>query len=380
VVNDHADTVWQRLALARQGVARSFGKRVIPLIVTGVYTSVRWMGNLAMRLDPIFFRGLGKVDISRPIVIVGNPRTGTTFLQRWLHDQGVGRGMQLFRMIYPALLQQRLIEPFMPIIKRIDPTRFHATAAHKTGLDAVETDDAAFLSRFADGFLYYAFFLAHDDVDHQPLMDPDYRDTVERDLALLDKLWRRNQYGQKDSRVLAKLFSLSARLPAFQAKYPEARVLFMARDPVQQIPSTMSLVTGVLDNAFGFWDRPDAWRARYLERLYAGLVELMRRFHDDWAEGRIDRDGVFVVPFHRLMADFEGLMGDMLDFVGHAPDTALLEQISARGEKQRAYKSKHAYDLAQFGLSEEKIRKDCAFFYKEFLPDLWEESMGSDEA
>ena len=73
-------------------------------------------------------------------------------------------------------------------------------------------------------------------------------------------------------------------------------------------------------------------------------------------------------------------MGDMLDFVGHAPDTALLEQISARGEKQRAYKSKHAYDLAQFGLSEEKIRKDCAFFYKEFLPDLWEESMGSDEA
>ena len=38
--------------------------------------------------------------------------------------------------------------------------------------------------------------------------------------------------------------------------------------------------------------------------------------------------------------------------------------------KQRAYKSEHKYDLAKYGLTEEKIRKDCAFLYETFLPPL----------
>ena len=44
--------------------------------------------------------------------------------------------------------------------------------------------------------------------------------------------------------------------------------------------------------------------------------------------------------------------------------------VAERGEKQRAYKSKHKYDLAKFNLDEARIREDCAFFYETFLPPL----------
>ena len=38
-------------------------------------------------------------------------------------------------------------------------------------------------------------------------------------------------------------------------------------------------------------------------------------------------------------------------------------------ENQRSYKSKHKYDLSKFGLSEEKIKKDCKSIYETFLAE-----------
>ena len=45
----------------------------------------------------------------------------------------------------------------------------------------------------------------------------------------------------------------------------------------------------------------------------------------------------------------------------------LLKQISKTADSQRKYKSKHKYDLEKFGLTEEKIKTDCAKIYESFL-------------
>jgi len=60
----------------------------------------------------------------------------------------------------------------------------------------------------------------------------------------------------------------------------------------------------------------------------------------------------------------------MCVFLDHEMTPALRAKIEERGEKQRKYESEHKYDLAKFGLTEEQIRRDCAFFYDTFLPPL----------
>jgi len=157
------------------------------------------------------------------------------------------------------------------------------------------------------------------------------------------------------------------RLPSFQERFPDAKIIYMVRDPVDVIPSTMSLVSGPLDAKFGFWELDDALRARYLERLYQGIVDLYRGFHDDWIEGRIDRDKVFVCSYPRLMQDYDGLMGELYEFLGEKISPDLKESITVQAESQRTRKSKHKYDLAKFGLDAERIRRDCAFVYEDFL-------------
>jgi hypothetical protein len=132
----------------------------------------------------------------------------------------------------------------------------------------------------------------------------------------------------------------------------------------------MSLLESVLNSAFGYNQLPEEARRRHQQRVYAAIVELMRRFHEDWTSGAIPHDRVLVVRFDRLMQEFEPMMDEICQFCELEMTDAQREAIAKRGAKQRAYKSEHGYDLARYGLTEEQIRKDCQFFYDTFLPPL----------
>lgn len=356
--------VWRTLA--------KLGRPVAPLLVGFALLTLRAVTAVGMALDGLFFGRLRRVGPLRPVVILGNPRTGTTLVHRFLVEHGVGRGLEVWRMIHPSLTQQTLMRPLLPLMEKVDPTRFHAKAAHETSLRHVDVDDVSLLAHFADGFFLYGFFLALAEDDLMPLFDPGQRDTVDRDLDWLTALWRRALvwYDDPQGRNIAKLFSFGPRLPALLERVPEARVLYLARDPLSAIPSGMSLVTGVLDGLIGLSSLPEPVRARHLERLYRGLVMLAQRFQEDWESGRIDRSRVMIVRYDLLMSDFSGTMGQVMDFIGHSPDAALLAAIAAQDSKQRSWKSGHRYDLARFGLTEERVEADLGSWRRCFLPDL----------
>ena len=63
---------------------------------------------------------------------------------------------------------------------------------------------------------------------------------------------------------------------------------------------------------FGFWDLPEEVKKRYTGRLYDGMVELYRSFHEDWTTGKIDRSKVFIMRYDRMMQDFDGMMEELL--------------------------------------------------------------------
>jgi omega-hydroxy-beta-dihydromenaquinone-9 sulfotransferase len=364
------NTILGRMGRAYRVLRRTHGVYVVPLFVAVVFGVVRTVVGIAMAIDNVVFPRLRRIRAARPIVIVGNPRTGTTFLQRFLAAEGFGAGMELFLMLYPSLLLQRMLRPFMPLLEKMSPAKYHSTEAHHTSLTSVETDDVAVLFRYLDGFFLYGFFLSFDDEDMLPAVDPKVRDTSERDFAWLDGLWRRSLLLHGAQRNIAKLFSIAVRLPRFMERFPDAQILYMVRDPVEVIPSSMSLVAGVLDRAFGFWSLPEPVRKRWLDRMYVAWVMLFQRFHDDWQSGAIDRSRVFVVRYDQMMADFEGVMAQMCDFLEHEVTPELRATIDRIGSEQRGYQSEHRYNLDKFGLTEEQIRKDCAFYYETFLPAL----------
>lgn len=356
---------------AAYAVARDpFGYAVKPLFLFTGMAYMRLMMVLGVAVDRLFFP-VGSTEVKKPIVIIGNHRTGSTFLQRFLHDQGFGSGMKLYQLIYPSLTLQIFVRPLLPILEALSPTKHHDKKVHESGLQIVETDDAGMTFRFFDGFFLYGFilsFLADEDMIRQ--FTPEGRDTSARDWAWLRELWKRNLLHSGHTRVIAKLFSVTPQTPNFLKEFPDAKVLYLARDPLNVIPSTMSLLESVLGTALGYNDLPKEVKERHQKRVYSAIVELMRRFHTDWTSGAIPHDRVLIVRFDRLMAEFEPMMDEICRFCELEMTDAQKAEIAKRGAKQRAYKSEHGYDLAKYGLTEEQIKKDCQFFYDTFLPPL----------
>jgi hypothetical protein len=288
-------------------------------------------------------------------------------MQRFLVTNGLGTGMRIWKMLYPSLTFQTIIKPFLPLMEKFSPARHHSSVIHETSLNGIETDDPALLFRFFDGFFVYGFFLAWAKDDYKDMFDPKNRDTSDRDFNYLKKIWIRALVGEKQDRMIPKIFSLSVRIPQFLKKFPDAKILYLIRDPLSTVPSGLSLVTGVLDNRFGFWNLSDEKRKRYIDRLYNGLLELSLTFHDDYVSGKIPNENVKIILYDRMMRDFDRLMDEVFEFTGDSPPESLRNMIKETAEKQRAYKSGHQYDLNKFGLTEEQIRKDYAPIYDKFL-------------
>jgi len=348
-------------------IGRTFGQWISPIFTGLLITILRINVSFYMFLDWISYSKIRKKKIVSPILVVGNPRSGTTFLHRYLVNHSFGSGTKLYQMLFPSVILQKIIKPFLPILEKISPTKHHSTEAHKTSLDSVETDDASLLFRFLDGFFLYGFILSWAEEDLFKWVDPSKRDTSKRDFDWLESMWLRAQISNKESRTVGKLFSISANVPNFLNRFPDARLLYMIRDPLSVIPSGLSLVTGVLDKKFGFWNLSEGKRQRYIERLYRALVELQIRFHDDWVNNRFNKENVMIVRFDRMMDDFEDLMEEIIAFTNHDASENLKKDIIKVAEKQRNYISKHKYDLAKFGLSEDRIKEDCKDIYKTFL-------------
>ena len=347
-------------------VGKTFGVWIIPIFTGILILFLRLIVFAGRLLDHLFFPGIRK-PLQNPILIVGNPRSGTTFLHRFLIKQGFGTGSELWQMIYPSITLQKIIKPILPIMEVISPARHHSTEAHKTSLSSIETDDVSLLFRFFDGFFLYGFFLSFDEDDLFDWVDPKLRDTSKRDFAWFESMWNRNMISNKGDRYIGKLFSLSGNLPAFQQRFPDAKILYMIRDPLNMIPSGLSLVTGVLDKRYNFWSLDEKIRSRFVERLYIALVELLNRFHDDWTNERINKEKVLIVQFDSMMSHFETLMEEIMDFTDVEPSEELKQTIQITADNQRRYESGHRYNLEKFGLTEKRIQEDCEQIYRTFL-------------
>ena len=347
-------------------VGKTFGVWIIPIFTGILILFLRLIVFAGRLLDHLFFPGIRK-PLQNPILIVGNPRSGTTFLHRFLIKQGFGTGSELWQMIYPSITLQKIIKPILPIMEIISPARHHSTEAHKTSLSSIETYDVSLLFRFFDGFFLYGFFLSFDEDDLFDWVDPKLRDTSKRDFAWFESMWNRNMISNKGDRYIGKLFSLSGNLPAFQQRFPDAKILYMIRDPLNMIPSGLSLVTGVLDKRYNFWSLDEKIRSRFVERLYIALVELLNRFHDDWTNERINKEKVLIVHFDSMMSHFETLMEEIMDFTDVEPSEELKQTIQITAENQRRYESGHRYNLEKFGLTEKRIQEDCEQIYRTFL-------------
>ena len=81
---------------------------------------------------------------------------------------------------------------------------------------------------------------------------------------------------------------------------PNAKMIYTYRDPMESIPSTLSLLQHVL-NQNSFQTFSLEVQHRYYRQIVMGLIDLYRRF---WIEYQNNSQGIYIVNQHHLRSQF----------------------------------------------------------------------------
>jgi hypothetical protein len=354
-------------------IGQTFGLWFRPLGAFLLLQLRQVISAITLGLDHVFYPSHRKQAIDRPIFIIGNPRSGTTFLHRLLLGAGDMAALELWEMMFPAITARKLLGGIVPRLDKLSPARYHPSDVHDTSLRGIETDDVAWFFRTMGGPFAWAYFLAWQDTWGSSLSRREFAiDGVtpreeERFFDYYDACWRRNLTLKRANRVLAKTSMLTLRLDAVLRRYPDCKLVYVIRDPVEVIPSGMSLLASVLENGYDVWNRTkEEDQRRWLENLYQASCDMLRYFHDAHSAGRIPEHNLCIVRYEDLINDLEPTVERILDFVEIKPTEAFIDEVREQAARQRSYTSGHGHSPSQFGLTAERIRADLGFVYDAF--------------
>ncbi len=321
--------------------------------------------------DFIFFNGYIKIRNDKPVFLIGHPRSGTTFLHRFLLLNNLQyRGMYLWEMIIPSITYRKLLKSFIPYLDKISKKKLYNPEIHKTGLLEAETDDVALFFNSFEGLFFWLYFRAFSNFENTAELEKDliYHTKIEQSLIYLKKLHKKNLFEDKRSNkiMFSKSFSLIININLLLENFPSARIILLLRDPLEVIPSSMSLIKGLLQKLFNFDSLNENTKQLFYKNLYGASLFFYKELHETLQQNGINSKSLMVLNYKDIKHDFTGSMYRLIEFLELERSEELSSRIVDQENKQKSFKSGHIYSLEEFGLIESKIREDFKFIYDNY--------------
>ncbi|HSU06461.1 MAG TPA: sulfotransferase [Acetobacteraceae bacterium] len=257
------------------------------------WDSLRFLGNLLrLRAQESRSPGLLTEPIEKPIFITGLPRSGTTFLHRLMLEDPVSRAPLVWHTIYPCTES----EPDKSIRQVSRQLRgFELLAPDFRGLHPITAESPQECSEItAHVFRSLRFDTTYRIPSYRRWLDAEgQHDAYEFERRFLQHLQHRYGRGRWVLKCPDHLFAL----PELKAAFPDARMVFVHRDPLNVLLSVAHL-TEVLRRPF----------TRQLDRIGIGRQESAR-----WLDGtarmiRAAREEPFAEPIFHV--GYRELVGD----------------------------------------------------------------------
>jgi hypothetical protein len=338
---------------------------------------LRLFTAVTLALDHLFFPGFRAKQVKKPLFIIGHPRSGTTFLHHLLTRTDGAAPFQAWHLFFPALTARVLVRPLVDfLVKKGKTVVLPEETGHKMELNRPDEEEMLFLQNYDTNFITIGM-LSFDERDYPELQYHDRQPgrARMRSMRFLDGCFRRHLFFTGGTRIIAQTHFSTFRLKTMLEFYPDARFIFVLRNPHQVVPSFLSL----LHNSIRFRWGIDAIRPellqRYNEHRFRGMVDLYRYFYELDKNNELPKDRVMVLPYELLRNDLETAFDRVVNFAGLTVGEEVRAMVRERAAKQQAYRRPHQVkDLAEFGLSHERISREFSFVFQAYgLEDRWEE-------
>ena len=330
---------------------------------------VIWAGLL---LDEVLFRRYKRQPVTTPVFIVGNFRSGTTFLHRLLSkDAERFTTMQMWEVLFsPSIVGRRIVTaaaavvgaPARWILRRIEHFWHEQNVMHEVSVTEPEEDDylllhiwSALSVGLSAGLLDlaqpYAFFdCALPETDRRRIMSF-YRRCVQRHLLA--------HHDPRGRQYLAKNPALTPKLSTLREFFPDAKIICLVRNPLEAIPSFVSMMEF-------------SWQVVGAPSQGPELGEFLMRMARHWYSYPLEvaenspEGSIAIVDYDRLIRDPAATVAEFYRRFGFDLSAAFADALHEVTDRARGYESRHVYDLESLGLSRDKIVEEFADIFERF--------------
>ncbi|HNR03128.1 MAG TPA: sulfotransferase [Anaerolineaceae bacterium] len=336
-------------------------RALVLLIWLLLYIPAQIINRLFFLLDEILFPGYRRQEVRRPVFIIGNPRSGTTFLHRLINEDGQRfTSFKVWEMIFaPSITQRKMIwgllslarlvgAPIQKMLQNLNKSIEKQTKAHTVRLDAAEEDDHILIHAWSSETLWalypikeemlpYFYFDRDIPLRQQERVMKFYRSMVKRHLFA---------HGGNLT-LLSKNPAQTPKIASLLRTFPDARFINLARNPLKSVPSMMSFM------AAGWHLLCDPLEQYPHQQEFFDVMGFFYRYPLEYFE---DKPGICLfLRYENMVQDPKAAIQSVYQFLDLPISPEFEAIVDRETEKAGRFRSEHQYSLEEMNLTEQQL-------------------------
>ncbi len=300
-----------------------------------------------------------ETELLPPTFVVGMARSGTSILSELLALDPTARTPAMWEMLHPV---ESLADDEMRSHGHAETVLMEDLAPEYATMHENSGDlpnECIFI--MANTFLSDQWSGCHVLPSYQQeMIRADHRPVYEFHRNVLKTLQQRRAEGC--TRWGLKAPSHLPLLEELLSVYPEARVIRIHRDPLESLPSTISLI-GTLKRMR--CEEVDLSQAP--QQMAMGTAYMLQQEIEKRADGRIPAERFIDVRYHELMRDPSGTVRTIYQRADWEAPAGLARQIDDYvNRRPRGQRGKHQYTLESMGFDRDEERERFRFYCKRY--------------
>ena len=321
-------------------------------------------------LDDILFPGHKTQPIEKPLFILGNLRSGSTFLHRLLsRDSATFTSLTIWDIyLTPSVTQKKITQVASRIDKKLgghlhrllyefDRRTLGKFKIHRISFFQPEEDENI-LFHIWDSFWVSFLFPFMDELPNYQHFDealaPEHKRRI---MAFYRSMLQRHIYATGKKYYVAKAPAFSAKIETLAEFFPEARIIYLARNPLDMLPSTISWI----NYARRVFTQP--------KEKYLYLDEIVD-FTQHWYQHPLKYLDTHPSPRH-LILKYDDLilrpeqtLRAFYEQFGYPDKPGLVDIVDQAVKETLSFHSDHVYSYEEMGFTRQQII--------ELYPDIFE--------
>jgi omega-hydroxy-beta-dihydromenaquinone-9 sulfotransferase len=340
----------------------------ILLLAAAIYLPIEFLVWFGLGLDELFYPDYRKVSLPKPVFIIGNPRSGTTFLQRLLAKDTDNFHCMCTWEIFtaPSVFMRKLVQfvegiggvlgvPISKRVGKIEELWKDTDDVHRLKLRSPEEDEYLFLHNFSTMKIWsYAAM----EEESEPYIYFDQKMTSNDKKRIMDyyqSCLQRHHYfhGNQKEYYLSKNPNFSPAVQTLIDRFPEAKFIYLIRNPLEAVPSHISL-------------KAREWRILGSPLEKYSCRDFIIKSSQHWYEyplsvlGSLPENQAVIVKFDDLVSDAEAAVQNIYNQLGLSLSEDFRKVLAVETVHARNHESDHQYSLEEMGIKPQQMAAEFA--------------------